>query len=87
MKKKKSNPLKRSLIIGLSIILAVIVYAYGFTVTKVNLAETKSEIRQTQLIRIIRALAKPDLVEYVQTEVVCHCANIYPVSSKNGPDT
>jgi phosphonate ABC transporter permease subunit PhnE len=67
--KKKNNPVKRFLVVALSIILAVIIYAYGFTVTKVNLAETKSERRQIQLIRIIRALARPDIIEYEQTVV------------------
>ena len=59
----------RSLGIGAIVIAAVIIYAYGFQVTKVNLEETKSERRQTQLLRIIRALAKPDLFEYEKQEV------------------
>ncbi len=67
--KKKVNLGKRFFVVALTIILTVIIYAYGFTVTKVNLAETKSEKRQEQLIRIIRALAKPDIIEYEQTEV------------------
>ena len=33
-----------------------------------NLAETRSERRQIQLVRILRALAKPDLVTYQQQE-------------------
>ncbi|MCK7522713.1 MAG: hypothetical protein MZV64_36040 [Ignavibacteriales bacterium] len=48
----------------LAIIAAVVIYAYGFQVTKVNLEETRSERRQTQLVRIIRALAKPDIIVY-----------------------
>jgi phosphonate ABC transporter permease subunit PhnE len=58
----------RSLLIGLAVFFALVIYAYGFQVTKVNLAETRSERRQTQLIRILRALAKPDLVTYQQKE-------------------
>jgi hypothetical protein len=61
---KKRKSLLRSIGLGLAIIAVLIIYAYGFQVTKVNLAETKSERRQEQLIRIIRALAQPDLVEY-----------------------
>ncbi len=58
----------RSLGLGAIIVGAIIIYAYGFQVTKVNLEETKSERRQQQLLRIIRALAKPDLFEYEKQE-------------------
>ena len=91
---KKKNSLKRFLVVSLSIIFGIVVYAYGFTVTKVNLDETKSETRQTQLVRIIRALAKPDIFEYDQTEVTvevpitipCPDAGITaPTPDKSGP--
>lgn len=58
----------RSVLLGLGVLAALVVYAYGFKVTKVNLDETRSERRQTQLVRILRALAKPDLVNYEQKE-------------------
>ena len=67
---KNKTPFQRYLIIGLSIFAAIVVYAYGFTVTKVNLEETKSERRQTQLVRIIRALAQPNIFEYEQEEII-----------------
>lgn len=54
--------------LAIAVVAVVVIYAYGFKVTKVNLAETRSETRQTQLIRIIRALAKPDLVTYEKEE-------------------
>jgi len=69
MKPKKPNPL-RSLGFAFGIIVALVVYAYGFQVTKVKLEETKSERRQTQLIRILRALAKPEILEYERDEFV-----------------
>jgi phosphonate ABC transporter permease subunit PhnE len=67
---KKERSLIKSILIGLAIALAIIVYAYGFKVTDVNFEETSSEIRLTQLTRIIRALAHPDLITYEQKEVV-----------------
>lgn len=67
--KPQKSSFLRSLGLGAIIIIAVIIYAYGFQVTKVNLEETKSERRQTQLLRIIRALAKPDLLEYEKKEM------------------
>jgi phosphonate ABC transporter permease subunit PhnE len=63
MKNKKSNPL-RSLGLALGIFIALVIYAYGFQVTQVNLAETKSEHRQQQLFRILRALARPNFFSY-----------------------
>jgi phosphonate ABC transporter permease subunit PhnE len=46
------------------------IFAYGFQVTQVDLEETRSERRQAQLIRILRALAQPDLVEYTEEEFI-----------------
>lgn len=66
---KIDKKILRSLGVGLAVVVAIIIYAYGFQVTKVNLDETRSEHRQQQLVRILRALAKPDLLEYNQTEV------------------
>jgi len=67
MNKKPS--FKRSLVIGLSVVIAILLLAYGFQVTQVNFEETRSETRLTQLSRIIRALAHPDILEYVKEEV------------------
>jgi phosphonate ABC transporter permease subunit PhnE len=66
---KSKASIWHSLGIGAAVVVAVIIYAFGFQVTKVNLEETKSPRRQEQLLRIIRALAKPDLLEYNKEEV------------------
>lgn len=66
--KKEVKRLGKSIGIGLAILFGLVIYAYGFKVTKVNLDETRSPRRQEQLVRILRALAKPDLIEYEQTE-------------------
>ena len=55
---------KRTILFILAILAGVIVYAYGFETTEVNLDEIKSETRQTQLVRVLRALARPDLLTY-----------------------
>ena len=80
-KNKKASPL-RSLSVGLITLLILVVYAYGFQVTKVNLEELKSEQRQSSLQRVTRALARPDLFEYDQTEVVVN----YPILTPCNPD-
>jgi len=75
----------RSLGIGAAIIAAVVIYAYGFQVTKVNLEETKSPRRQQQLLRIIRALAKPDLFVYAKEEQKVDLSIQVPCSAAGEP--
>jgi phosphonate ABC transporter permease subunit PhnE len=62
---KKASPWK-SLRVGLIALLSMVIFAYGFQITKVNLEELRSEKRQESLTRVMRALAKPDLLEYEQ---------------------
>jgi phosphonate ABC transporter permease subunit PhnE len=64
---KQTSP-AGSLKLILFIVAAVVIYAYGFDVTNVTLDELRSETRQTRLVRIIRALFRPDLFEYNQEE-------------------
>ena len=62
--KSRRSPLLRSLLTVGVIIAAIVIYAYGFQVTQVNLQETAKPQRQQQLVRIIRAIAQPDLLTY-----------------------
>ncbi len=66
MKSKKS--IFRSIGVGLAVVLGIIVYAYAFQVTDVNFETTRSDQRITQLTRVLRALAKPDLLTRETTE-------------------
>ncbi len=54
----------RSLWLFLGLLVGFVVYAYGFQVTEVSLDKITDETRQTQLFRVIRALAQPDLITY-----------------------
>ena len=67
--KKKASPW-RSAQLGLAILAGLVIYAYGFQVTKVDLEDLRSERRQESLARVIRALAKPDLFAYEQQEEI-----------------
>lgn len=58
----------RSIRLGLVVLAGLLIYAYGFDVTQVNLDEIQSPVRQTRLVRIIRALFQPDLFEYEREE-------------------
>lgn len=60
----KRRSLRRSVVLALIIIAGVVVYAYGYEVTDVNLDEIRSETRRTQLVRVIRDLARPDLLTF-----------------------
>ena len=95
MNDKQDKPsLKKSLITGFAVVLAILVLAYGFQVTKVNFEETRSETRLTQLTRIIRALAHPEIFEFEKVEANIETA-IYlpcpegemdiPEPNRNGP--
>ena len=66
----KPRSVFKSIALGFSVLVILIVYAYGFKVTKVNFAETSSEVRLTQLTRILRALAHPDIIEFEQEETI-----------------
>lgn len=65
---KSARSLKQSLMLGLAVLVGLFIYAYGFQVTRVDLEQTRSERRQTQLVRILRALARPDILEYEKEE-------------------
>ena len=85
MERKKPNIL-RSLGLGLTVFLVIVVYAYGTEVTDVNLAELRSERRQESLVRVIRALANPDIVAYDQEEIVVNAPVLVPCPEGNLPE-
>jgi phosphonate ABC transporter permease subunit PhnE len=67
MKNKKASPWK-SMQTGLAVLAALVVFAYGFEITKIDLEELRSEQRQTSLQRVTRALVRPDIIEFEQEE-------------------
>ena len=57
--KRSQKSIMRALLTAVIVVVAVIIYAYGFQVTQVNLEETAKPQRQQQLVRIIRAIVQP----------------------------
>lgn len=55
---------RRRLFIILGVLLGIVVYALAFQQTEVRLDQITSETRQQSLTRILRSLARPDLVTY-----------------------
>jgi phosphonate ABC transporter permease subunit PhnE len=84
---KTRKSLKRSIGLGCAVLLGLIVYAYGFNVTKVNFETTRSEVRLTQLTRILRALAHPNILEYEKDELHVEVAFYLPCPDEGVPET
>lgn len=91
---KKGQNFLKSLGLGLALLSGFVIYAYGFQVTQVDLEETQSPRRQEQLIRILRALARPHIIEFEQdtrmaiTYVMLPCPEngyISPEQDTSGP--
>lgn len=68
-KKTKASPW-RSIKVGLIALLVMVIFAYGFQITQVDFEELQSEQRQSSLVRVIRALARPEFFEYDRIEEV-----------------
>jgi phosphonate ABC transporter permease subunit PhnE len=81
----KPNNGKRSLWVGVAIIAGVLIYAYGFEQTEVDLSRIRAEDRQARLVNIVRALARPDLVEYDLAETVTELEFRIPCSANGEP--
>lgn len=55
---------------GLFFALALLTIAYAFQVTKVDLDEFRKESRQKSRVRVMRALASPDIFEFEKVETM-----------------
>ncbi len=60
----------KSLRNGFFFALAILTIAYAFQVTKVGLAEFRKESRQQSRVRVMRALANPDLFDFDRAETI-----------------
>ena len=60
---KKPRPVLRTILYVVLIVIGVLVYAYGWQITDINLDEPKDEQRQAQVVRALRGLLSPDLFE------------------------
>jgi phosphonate ABC transporter permease subunit PhnE len=88
---KNQRSVLRSIGVGLAVVAAIVVYAYGFQVTKVDFSETRSERRLEVLSRILRALAHPDLLTHDVEEITVETPFYLPCPSQpveiEPPDT
>ena len=76
--KNNKKSITKSIGVGLAVVLGLIIFAYAFQVTDVNFETTRSEIRLTQLTRVLRALVKPDVFTYEKEEIIADAAFYLP---------
>lgn len=76
------RPIWRSLAVFLAVMVIVVVYAYGFQVTKVDLEKPREERRQTQLTNIIRGLVRPRLFEYEEERLEIDAPVMMPCDTR-----
>jgi len=81
---KKASPWK-SFQLGLAVLAGLLVYAYGFQVTQVDLEDLRSERRQQSLTRVMRALAKPEIFEYDQEQEIINSPIYVPCPADGIP--
>ena len=74
----KSPSLLKSIRLGFMVLVGLVVYAYGFQVTRVRLDEFRNESRQESRVRVTRALARPEIFEYEQEEFVVSAPIMVP---------
>src|SRR5215207_8340794 len=86
---RKKGSAWKSLQLGLVVLAGLLVFAYGFQITRVDLEDLRSERRQESLVRVMRALARPEIFEYEQqVEVInapvyvpCPAGGVEPASA------
>jgi ABC-type phosphate/phosphonate transport system permease subunit len=71
---------------GLYFAIAMLFIAYAFQVTQIDLSEFRRDTRVTSRTRVIRALANPEIFEYVQEEVVVNTPIYLPCPATGVPE-
>ena len=80
----KKSSLWKSVQVGFAVLLGLLVYAYGFQITQVDLEDLRSERRQESLVRVMRALARPEIFEYAQEVEVINAPVYVPCPGSGG---
>ncbi|MFQ6101098.1 MAG: ABC transporter permease subunit [Anaerolineae bacterium] len=82
---RKPRPVLRTVLYAALIIVGVLVYAYGWQVTDINLEVPQEEDRQEQVVRALRGLLSPDLFERDKQSQVAYAHFLVPCD--DGPPT
>lgn len=82
MHNERQTPSGRFLKTFLITIVIIVVFAFGFQVTDINLERPKEERRQAQLVNVLRALARPDLTTYEMERLAIDAAILVPCPAR-----
>lgn len=79
--KKPKRRSRRTLWLVIGLLVGFVTYAYAFETTEVSLDKIRDETRQEQLVRVLRALAQPDLVDWETVDTVIDLEYAVPCPS------
>jgi phosphonate ABC transporter permease subunit PhnE len=79
---KKTRPLLKSARLAVLVFLGLVIFAYGFQVTQVSFEEIHSTRRQESLVRVVRAIFHPDIIEYDKVQTPVNVAIYVPCPSQ-----
>jgi phosphonate ABC transporter permease subunit PhnE len=75
---KKPRPVLRAILYGVLIIIGLLVYAYGWQITDINLDVPQEKERQEQVVRALRGLLNPDLFERDEESHIAYAYFLVP---------
>ncbi len=75
---KKPRPVLRTILYIVLMIIGVLVYAYGWQITDINLDVPQEEDRQEQVVRALRGLLSPDLFERDEGSQIAYAHFLVP---------
>lgn len=83
--KKEKASVWSSIRNGIFFALTMVTIAYAFQVTKVNLGEFRKESRQQSRVRVLRALANPNIFTFERKETIINAPMYLPCSQGKTP--
>ena len=87
-KAREKRRFKRTIWFFVAGIVAILLYSFAVQETEVDLGEVRSPVRREQLVRILRALVRPDLVTFDKEEITVVADVLVPCPpGGNGPET
>ena len=75
---KKTRSLVRTIVYVVLILVGILIYAYGWKVTDINLEEPREAQRQKQVMRALRGLLSPDLFERDEESHIAYAHFLMP---------
>jgi phosphonate ABC transporter permease subunit PhnE len=84
---KKFKSWMRIIVYVVLILAGILIYAYGWQVTDINLEEPQEEQRQRQVMRALRGLLSPDLFERDMESQIAYAPFLMPCAAASPADS